>query len=106
MKFKIKKNDQVMVIAGDDKGKTGRVLDLDTKKNRVLVEGVNIHIKHQRPNQQNQQGGRVEMEFPIHYSNVMLIDSDKKATRVSIKRDIQGGKNVISRIAKTNGKEI
>lgn len=106
MKYKIRKNDQVMVIAGDDKGKVGRVLDIDTKKNRVLVEGVNIHIKHQRPSQQNQQGGRVEMEFPIHYSNVMLIDTDKKATRVSLTRDTKGGKTVITRIAKTNGKEI
>lgn len=106
MKFKIKKNDQVMVIAGDDKGKIGRVLDLDTKKNRVLVEGVNIHIKHQRPNQQNQQGGRVEMEFPVHYSNVMLVDSDKKATKITLKREVKGGKNIVTRVAKTNGKEI
>lgn len=106
MKFKIKKNDQVKVIAGDDKGKIGRVLEVDTKKLRVLVEGVNIHIKHQRPNQQNQQGGRVEMEFPIHYSNVMLIDSNKDVTRVSFKRETKGGKTVVSRIAKTNGKEI
>lgn len=106
MKYKIKKNDQVMVIAGDDKGKIGRVLDLDTKKNRVLVEGVNIHVKHQRPSQQNQQGGRVEMEFPIHYSNVMLIDSDKKATKVSLKREVKSGKNIVTRVAKTNGKEI
>lgn len=106
MKYKIKKNDQVKVITGDDKGKIGRVLDVDTKKSRILVEGVNIHIKHQRPNQQNQQGGRVEMEFPIHYSNVMLIDSDKKATRISIKRETKGGRKIITRIAKTNGKEI
>jgi len=106
MKFKIKKNDQVVVIAGDDKGKSGRVLDVDSKKNRVLVEGVNVHIKHQKPNQQNQQGGRVEMEFPVHYSNVMLLDSDKKATKVTLLRETKGGKKTITRIAKTNGKEI
>ncbi len=106
MKFKIKKNDQVVVIAGDDKGKSGRVLDVDSKKSRVLVEGVNVHIKHQKPNQQNQQGGRVEMEFPVHYSNVMLLDSDKKATKVTLKRETKGGKKMITRIAKTNGKEI
>ena len=106
IKIRIKKNDQVMVLAGDDKGKTGRVLSVDTKKYRVLVEGVNIHIKHQRPNQQNQQGGRVEMEFPIHYSNVMLLDSDKKPSRIGIKREVKGGRNVITRIAKSNGKEI
>lgn len=106
MKFKIKKNDQVKVIAGDDKGKIGRVLEIDIKKMRVLVEGVNIHIKHQRPNQQNQQGGRVEMEFPVHYSNVQLIDSNKDVTRVSLKRETKSGKTIVSRIAKTNGKEI
>lgn len=106
MKFRIKKNDQVMVISGKDKGKTGRVLNVDTKKLRILVEGVNIHIKHQRPNQQNNKGGRIEMEFPIHYSNVMLMDSEKNRTRIGIKREVKGGRNVITRIAKTNGKEI
>ena len=106
MKFRIKKNDQVMVISGKDKGKTGRVLNVDTGKLRILVEGVNIHIKHQRPNQQNTKGGRIEMEFPIHYSNVMLIDSDKNRTRIGIKREVKGGRNVVTRIAKTNGKEI
>ena len=106
MKFKIKKNDQVIVISGDDKGKIGRVLDIYTKNTRILVEGVNKHIKHQRPNQQNQQGGRIEMEFPIHYSNVSLVDSDKKATKISIKRENKGGKSNVTRIAKTNGKII
>jgi large subunit ribosomal protein L24 len=106
MKLKIKKNDQVMVIAGDDKGKIGRVLDVDPKKMRILVEGVNIHTKHQRPTQQNQKGGRIEMEFPIHYSNVMLIDSEKNRTRISIKREEKGGRVKVTRIAKTNGKEI
>lgn len=71
MKLKIKKGDQVRVIAGQDKGKSGRVLAVYPKEMRILVEGINIRIKHEKPNQQNQQGGRVEKEMPIHYSNVM-----------------------------------
>lgn len=106
MKFRIKKDDQVMILAGADKGKIGRVLEVDHVKNRILVEGVNIRVKHQRPNQQDQKGGRIHKEFPIHYSNVNLIDSEKNATRIGIKREIKGGKTKISRIAKTNGKEI
>lgn len=106
MKVKIKKDDIVMVITGDDKGKTGRVLDVNHKKMTVLVEGVNQHVKHQRPNQRNQQGGRVTMEFPIHYSNVMLLDSDKNPTRVGFQREIKGKRTEVVRIAKTNGKAI
>jgi large subunit ribosomal protein L24 len=106
MKIRIKKNDTVVVLAGDDKGKIARVLNVNPEKMRVLVEGVNIHIKHQKPNAQNQKGGRVEMEFPIHYSNVQLADSDKNPTRVGIKRELKGNRNIVTRIAKTNGKEI
>lgn len=106
MKIKIKKNDTVMVITGDDKGKSGRVLDVNPKKMTVLIEGVNVHIKHQRPNQRNQQGGRTSMEFPIHYSNVMLLDSDKNPTRVGFGRETKGKRTEVVRIAKTNGKAI
>lgn len=77
MKLKIKKGDTVKVITGDDKGKTGRVLELDQKKMRVLVEGVNIHTKHEKPNQRNQNGGIITTELPIHYSNVSLVEKNK-----------------------------
>lgn len=107
MKLKIKKGDMVQVIAGNDKGKTPRrVLLVDDKRMRVLVEGVNIRKKHARPSQQNPNGGIIEMEMPIHYSNVMLIDSEKKATRVGLKVTEENGKRRVTRIAKTNNKEI
>ena len=77
MKLKIKKGDIVKVITGDSKDKTGRVLEIDTEKMRILVEGVNIRTKHMKPNQQNQQGGRIKIERPINYSNVKLVDSEK-----------------------------
>lgn len=97
----------VQVIAGNDKGKTPRrVLLVDDKRMRVLVEGVNIRKKHSRPSQQNPNGGIIEMEMPIHYSNVMLIDSEKKATRVGLKVTVENGKRRVTRIAKTNNKEI
>ncbi|MDR1489985.1 MAG: 50S ribosomal protein L24 [Desulfovibrio sp.] len=71
--FRIHKDDVVMVIAGKDKGKVGRVLKVLHKKDRVLVEKVNIYIRHTRPNPQLQQpGGRIEKEMPLHVSNVMV----------------------------------
>lgn len=96
----IKRNDQVVVIAGKDKGKTGRVLRVITDKNRVLVEGVGMVKKHVKPNpQRNTQGGILTQEAPIHVSNVMLLDSEGKATRVSYK--VEGDTKI--RIAKSNG---
>ncbi|MGM0414081.1 MAG: 50S ribosomal protein L24 [Bacillota bacterium] len=71
--MKIKKGDQVEVIAGKDKGKRGEVLNVDRKKNRVVVEGVNIVHRHMRPSQDNPQGGIIENEAPIHASNVMVV---------------------------------
>lgn len=70
MKLKIRTGDSVKVIAGSDKGKTGKVLSVDAKNMRILVEGVNVRKKHIKPNQQNPQGGVLPMERPIHYSNV------------------------------------
>ncbi|MCB0702855.1 MAG: 50S ribosomal protein L24 [Ignavibacteriae bacterium HGW-Ignavibacteriae-4] len=75
MKLKIKKGDTVQVITGVDKGKEGRVLEIYPSKMKVLVEGVNEKIKHEKPSQQNQQGGRVTKSAPLHYSNVKLIQS-------------------------------
>ncbi len=80
--MKIRGGDQVIVIAGNDKGRTGTVVEVDRKRDRVVVEGINMRVKHQKPTQQNPQGERVEREFPIHASNVMLLDpATGKGTR-------------------------
>jgi large subunit ribosomal protein L24 len=79
----IKSGDTVMVIAGADKGKTGRVLRVITDKDRVVVEGVNRVWKHVRPSQRNPQGGRIQKDAPIHISNVLPLDpTSGKGTRV------------------------
>jgi large subunit ribosomal protein L24 len=106
MKLKIKKGDIVQVIAGNDKGVSGRVLEVYPKKMRVLVEGVSIRKKHERPSQRNQQGGIVSKEMPIHYSNVLLQDSEKNPTRVGIKFEEKGGIKESVRYAKTNDKQV
>ena len=86
MANRIRRNDQVEVIAGKDKGKRGRVLRVIADRNRVLVEGVGMIKKHVKANpQRNVQGGIVEQEAAIHISNVMLIGSDDRRTRVSSK---------------------
>ena len=98
-KIKIKRNDQVVVIAGKDAGKKGRVLRVLADKNRLLVEGVMMMKKHVKPNpQRNIKGGIAEQEATIHLSNVMLLDSDGKKTRVGSR--IEGDRKV--RVAKTN----
>ena len=102
-KFHIKKDDQVIVLAGKDKGKSGKVLKVLTDKERVLVEGVNIVSKSTKPSAKNPQGGIVKQEAPIHISDVNLVDPKSgKATRIAIKRE---GKTV-TRIAKKSGEEI
>ncbi|WP_295439149.1 50S ribosomal protein L24 [uncultured Prevotella sp.] len=103
-KLHIKKNDTVVVLAGEDKGKTGKVLKVLVEKNRALVEGVNMVSKSTKPSAQNPQGGIVKQEAPIHISNLSLIDPKSgKATRVGIKVT-EDGKKV--RIAKKSGEEI
>ena len=103
-KLHIKKDDNVIVIAGADKGKTGKVLKVLVEKNRALVEGVNMVSKSTKPSAQNPQGGIVKQEAPIHISNLSLIDPKSgKATRVGIKVT-EDGKKV--RIAKKSGEEI
>ena len=100
---RIKKGDTVYVNAGNDKGKTGKVLSVDPAKDRAIVEGVNMVSKHTKPNAKQPQGGILKQEAPIHISNLSLIDPKSgKATRVSVKHE---GKNVI-RIAKKSGEEI
>ena len=99
-KIKIKRNDQVVVIAGKDRGKKGRVLRVLADKNRVLVEGVMMMKKHMKPNpQRNIKGGIAEQEATIHLSNVMLLDSNGNKTRTGVRVD--GDKKV--RVAKSNG---
>jgi large subunit ribosomal protein L24 len=101
--IKIKRNDQVEVIAGKDKGKRGRVLRVIADKNRVLVEGVMMVKKHVKPNpQRNIKGGIAEQEATIHLSNVMLVDSDGNKTRVGTR--IEGDKKV--RYSKASGNVI
>jgi large subunit ribosomal protein L24 len=86
--IKIKRNDQVEVIAGKDKGKKGRVLRVIGEKNRLLVEGVMMMKKHMKPNpQRNIKGGIAEQEATIHISNVMLVDSEGNKTRVGTRVD-------------------
>ena len=83
--MKIKTNDQVLVLAGKDKGKTGRVLRVLRKEERVVVEGVNIVKKHQKPNNANENGGIFEMEAPIHVSNVKKVEETSKTKKESKK---------------------
>lgn len=85
VKYKIKKNDQVVVIAGKDKGKTGRVLKVDSEKGRIVVEGINMVKKAVRRKSQNEPGGFIDIEAPIHISNVMFLDKDGKPTRLGYK---------------------
>ena len=101
-KFNIKKGDTVFVNAGNDKGKTGKVLEILREKDRVVVEGVNMVSKHTKPNPQQPQGGIVKKEAPIHVSNVNLMDAAGKPTKIAHK--VVDGKKV--RIAKSTGEEI
>ncbi len=103
-KLHIKKNDTVIVLAGNDKGKTGKVLKVLVDKNRAIVEGVRIVSKSTKPSAKNPQGGIIKQEAPIHISNLSLIDPKSgKPTRIAIKRT-EDGKKV--RIAKKSGEEI
>lgn len=93
MKARIKSGDMVMVIAGADKGKTGKVLRILGDRNRVVVEGINRVWKHVRPNQRNPQGGRIQKSAPLHLSNVMPIDPGTgKPARVKVK--VEAGKKL------------
>ena len=104
--MKVKKGDTVLVIAGKDKGAKGKVIQAYPTRDRVLVEGVNRIKKHTRVSQNQrgaQSGGIVTQEAPIHVSNVMVVDSDGKPTRVG-KTTTDDGKRV--RISRRNGKEL
>jgi large subunit ribosomal protein L24 len=104
--MKIHKNDSVMVIAGNARGKSGKVLKVYPDRERVIVEGVNLIKRHTRPNQKNPQGGIVQREAPIHVSNVMLIDpKTSEITRVgtTVVKDETTGKKRRMRVAKSTG---
>jgi len=103
-KLKIKKGDNVKVLAGTSKGEVGRIVRVIPKMNRVVVEGVNMIKKHQKPSATNPQGGIAEMEAPIHISNVALVDpSSNEVTRVGRKVDDNGN---IVRYAKKSGEVL
>ncbi|MPN62785.1 50S ribosomal protein L24 [bioreactor metagenome] len=99
---KLKTGDKVVVIAGKDKGKEGKILVVDRKNNKVLVEGINMVSKHQKPSQMNQQGGIIKRESYIDASNVMYSLGGGKCTRIGVK--IEDGKKI--RIAKKTGAKI
>jgi large subunit ribosomal protein L24 len=104
--MRIHKNDMVKVIAGNARGKTGKVLKVFPDKGRLIVEGVNIVKRHARPNQKNPQGGIVQREGSIHASNVMLLDpKTNETTRVGSKviKDETTGKKRRMRVARTTG---
>ena len=104
--MKIRTDDNVIVISGKDKGRTGKVIRTDPKKDRVYVEGVNMVKRHMRPTpgRRNAPVGVIEKEGPVHVSNVAIVDpKDNKPTRVGIRRDSNGGR---MRVTKRSGAEL
>ena len=98
----IRREDTVMVISGKDKGRTGRVITVDWKRERLLIEGVNMVTRHTKPNAANQQGGLIIIEAPVHYSNVQFFNPNlNRGVRIRRKTTDAGGKNRIC--AKTGG---
>ncbi len=102
MNTKLKKNDPVVIIAGKDKGKTGRILRIDREKGRVLVEGINMVKKAQRQRSQNESGGIIEKEASIAISNVMFAGRDSKPSRLGYR--VEGGEKV--RYSKKTGDTV
>jgi large subunit ribosomal protein L24 len=107
--MKIRKNDTVMVVAGNDKGKTGKILKVFPQVNRVIVEGINMRKRHTKANQKNPQGGITEKEAPINASNVMILDpKSNEPTRIGsqIILDEKTGKKKIARVSKLSGEML
>ncbi len=107
--MKIRKDDNVIVIAGNDKGKTGKVLKVFPKENRVIIEGVNVRKRSTKPSQSNPQGGIIELESPINVSNVMLVDPKKnEPTKIGTKIiiDDKTGKKKRERVSKLTGEML
>jgi large subunit ribosomal protein L24 len=103
-KIHLKKGDNVMVIAGNNKGQSGRILMVDREKQRAIVEGINLMSKHTKPNADNPKGGIIKQEAAVHLSNLMIIDKSGKPTKVGKKKDEKSGKTV--RISKKSGEVI
>ena len=104
--MRLRTDDEVIVISGKDKGKTGKIIRVDRSKDRVYVEGINIVKRHQRPNpaRPNAPVGVIEREGPVHISNVALLDpKDHKPTRLGVRRTEDGGR---MRVTKRSGTEI
>lgn len=99
----VRSGDEVIVTAGSDKGRRGKVMRVLTKQDRVIVDGINVRRKHVKPTQSNPQGGVVSVAMPIHISNVSPIDKDKKATRVRFETNKDGEK---VRIAASTGEVL
>lgn len=107
--MKIHKNDTVMVMTGNSKGKTGKVLKVFPQENKVIIEGVNLRKRHTKPNQRNPQGGIIEKELPINASNIMVLDpKSNKPTRVGkqIIIDDKSGKKKRVRTSKSSGEML
>jgi len=107
--MKIRKNYNVIVVAGNDKGKTGKILKVFPQLNRVIVEGINMRKRHTKANQKNPQGGITEKEAPIHASNVMILDpKSNEPTRIGsqIILDEKTGKKKIARVSKLSGEML
>ncbi len=102
MKTKLKKNDTVKILTGKDKGKTGKILSIDTGKNRVYVQGLNMVKKAVRQKSQQEKGGLIEVEAPLHISNVAVLAKNGEITRIGYK--VEKGKKI--RIAKKTGEEL
>jgi large subunit ribosomal protein L24 len=106
-KIRFRKNDVVQVIAGRDKGKTGRVLEVDRTTGRIRVEGVMLMKKHVKPNPaKGIKGGIAEREATIHASNVMIVTSDGKTSRIAVRTETVGGKTRRVRIARKSGETL
>ena len=107
--MKIRKNDNVVVISGNDKGKTGKILKVFPKVNKVIIEGINLRKRHTKPSQKNPQGGILEKEAPINASNVMLVDPKTgDATRLGsqIIIDDKTGKKKRARVSRSSGEMV
>lgn len=102
IKLKIKTGDTVVITAGDHKGTEGKVMRVDSEKNKAIVEGANMVSKHEKPSAKNPQGGIVKKEAPIHISNLALVDAKGDATRVGY--EVRDGKKV--RVSKKSGEII
>ena len=103
-KLKIKKGDTVKILAGDDKGKQGRVLSVNKETFRAIVEGINMATKHTKPTAKNTKGGIIHQEATVHVSNLMLVDAQGNTTRVG--RRVNETTNKLERYSKKSGEVI